>query len=401
MNDRPEAPAAAAQAAPPTPAPAPAPVAAAPAAAPPPAATITTATVTAKPRRRLLRFALLVLLPLVAIGAGAEIYLHGGRYITTDNAYVNAQKVLVTPEVSGTVSAVTVTEGQHLKQGDTLFTIDRKPFELALAQAQAALAAAQSNYNGLKVKWTGLAPQIDLAQQTIALKQAELDRKTKLAANKVVAQTDVDQARADLQSAKTALEVLEQSRRDMASQLGGSPDTPLEAYPPYAQAKVAVDQAQWNLDQTVLKSPIDGVATQVSNIQLGRYLPAGTAVFAIVSDKDIWLDANPKETDITYLVPGQAVDVTVDTYSGQTFTGHVASISPGTGAQFSIIPPQNAAGNWVKVVQRVPVRIEFDPGQNTAKLRAGMSASVAIDTHRTRSLAGLLGMVANAQTPEQ
>jgi membrane fusion protein, multidrug efflux system len=390
MNDRPESP----------------PAAAAPSAPPsaPPAAvasSVVTVEVATKPRRRFLRFLLLVLVPLAAAGAGIAIYLHGGRYITTDNAYVNAQKVLVTPEISGTVSSIAVAEGQHLKQGDILFTIDPKPYELALAQAKGALFGAQTDYNGLKVQYAGLDPQIALARETVDLKRTDLDRKTALAANKVVAATDVDSAKADLQTARSALEVLQQTQRDIASQLGGSPDMPVDVYPPYARAKVAVDQAQWNLDQTVLKAPMDGIATQVDNIQLGRYLSAGTTVFAIVSGKDIWLDANPKETDITYLAPGQQVDVTVDTFSGRTFTGHVESISPGTGAQFSIIPPQNAAGNWVKVVQRVPVRIAFDPGQNTSMLRAGMSANVSIDTHRTRSLAGLLGMVANAETPGQ
>ena len=358
-------------------------------------------TETAKPRRRWLRVLLLLVVPLIATIAGAQIYLRGGRYISTDNAYVSAQKILVTPEISGTVSAVAVTEGQHLKQGDELFTIDRKPYELSLAQAEAALATAAAAYNGLKVKWSGLEPQIGLARDTVRLRQVELDRKTALLANKVVAASDVDALRANLQAAKSALEVLQQSRNDFAMQLGGSPDTPLESYPPYTQAKVAVEQAQWNLEQTVLKAPMDGVATQVTNIQLGRYIAAGTTVFAIVSDSDLWLDANPKETDITYLIQGQSVAMTVDTFPDHAFTGHVASISPGTGSQFSIIPPQNAAGNWVKVVQRVPVRIEFDPGQDVSKLRAGMSASVAIDTHRTRSLAALLGMVANAQTPRQ
>ena len=378
---------------------APAPRALQPAAAP--AAVIKAETVKAKPQRRLLRFALLLVIPFIAAGVGVEIYLRGGRYIATDNAYVNAQKVLVTPEISGTISAITVTEGQHLKQGDTLFTIDRKPYEMALAQAQTTLARAANDYNGLKEKWSGLDPQIALAKDTVDLRQTDLDRRAALLASKVVAASDVDAIRANVQTAKSALEVLQQSQRDIASQLGGSSATPLDSYPPYAQAKVAVDQAQWSLDQTVLKAPIDGVATQVTNIQLGRFLAAGTTVFAIVSGTDIWLDANPKETDITYLIQGQSADVTVDTFAGRTFTGHVVSISPGTGALFSIIPPQNAAGNWVKVVQRVPLRIEFDSGQDLSKLRAGMSASVSIDTHRSRSLAGLLNMEANAQTPGQ
>jgi len=352
----------------------------------------------AKPRRRWLRSLLLVGVPLIALGAGTAIYLNGGRYISTDNAYVGAQKVLVTPEISGTIDKIAVTEGQHLKAGDVLFTLDRAPYELALNEAKAALARAATDFDSLKVKYQGLEPQIALATDTVALRQADLDRKQLLLASKVVSTSDVDTYRISLQDAKAALEVLQQSQRDILSQLGGNAAAPIESYPPWQQAKAALDQAQWNLDRTVLKAPMDGVATQVSNIQLGRYLAAGTTVFAIMSTDDVWVDANPKETDITYLIPGQEVTITVDAFPKAPLKGHVESISPGTGSQFSVIPAQNAAGNWVKVVQRVPVRITFDPGADTSKLRSGMSANVDIDTKRTRSLAGLLGMEAAAQT---
>ena len=356
------------------------------------------AAVAAKPRRRWLRFLLLVAVPLISAVAGVEIYLHGGRYISTDNAYVSAQKILVTPEISGTIDAIAVSEGEHLKAGDVLFTIDRKPYEMALAEAEAALARAANDFAGLRDRHAGLQSQIALSSQTAALRQSDLDRKQSLLASHVASNADVDTYRISLQDAKAALAVLEQSQREIASQLGGDMAAPLGNYAPYRQAKVAVDRAQWNLDRTVLKAPLDGIATQVTNIQMGRYLAAGTTVFAIVSDSDVWVDANPKETDITYLVQGQEVTVTVDAFPDKPLKGHVASISPGTGAQFSLIPAQNASGNWVKVVQRVPVRIAIDGGQNTASLRAGMSASVAIDTHRTRSVAGLLGLEAAAQT---
>ena len=354
-----------------------------------------------KPRRRWLRRLLLGAVPVIAVVAGSVIYLQGGRYISTDNAYVGAQKVLVTPEISGTVASITVTEGQHLKAGDVLFAFDRKPYELALEQANAALANAANSFAGLKTQLAGFSGQIALAQETVALRQAELDRKAALLASRVAAASDVDADRVNLQAAKSALAVLEQNQRDVLSQLGGNADASIESFAPWQSAKAAVDQAQWNLDQTVVHAPLDGIATQVSNIQLGRYLMAGTTVFAIVSDRDIWVDANPKETDITYLAEGQDVTVTVDAFSNEPLKGHVASISPGTGSQFSLIPAQNAAGNWVKVVQRVPVRVAFDAGQDTSNLRAGMSATVAIDTHRVRTLAGLFGLEAAAHTMDQ
>lgn len=362
---------------------------------------ITTEPVVQKPRRKWLRRILLLAVPLVALVAGVAIYLNGGRYISTDNAYIAAQKVLVTPQISGTVDKISVTEGQALKAGDVLFTIDPKPYRLALAEAEAALARAATDFSVLKSRYQGFEPQIELARNTVALRQSELDRKSQLLASKVVAKADIDEDRINLQTAKSALEALQQEQRDVLSQLGGNAAAALETYAPWLSAKVATERAQWQLDQTVLRAPLDGIATQVSNIQMGRYLNAGTAVFAIVSGSDVWVDANPKETDITWLVPDQEVTITVDAFSSTALKGHVASISPGTGSQFSLIPPQNAAGNWVKVVQRVPVRIEFDRGQDISKLRAGMSVNVDIDTHRTRTIAGLLHLEAVAQTVSQ
>lgn len=348
------------------------------------------APVSPKPRRRWLRRFLLLVVPVVAIVAGLAIYLHGGRYISTDNAYVSAQKVLVTPQISGTVNDIKVTEGQKLKAGDVLFTIDPKPYEIALAEAKAALTRAETDFAALKTQYQGFAPQIEVAQNTVNLRQEEVDRKSKLLASKVVARADIEEDQVNLETARASLSSLVQGQRNALSQLGGNPDATLETYGPWLSAKASVDRAQWDLAQTVLKAPLDGVATQVSNIQLGRYLAAGSPVFAIVSDSDVWVDANPKETDITWLKPDQQVTVTVDAFPSQPLKGHVASISPGTGAQFSLIPAQNAAGNWVKVVQRVPVRITLDAGQDLSTLRAGMSVNVDIDTHRTRTLAGLL-----------
>ncbi len=365
------------------------------------ASDVKTAEVPAKPKRRWLRRILLIVVPALALAGGLAFYLHGGRYISTDNAYVGAQKVLVTPQISGTVAAISVAEGQKLKAGDVLFTIDRKPYELEVAAAEAALQRAATDFNTLKSRYEGFAPQIELARHTVDLRQAELDRKSQLLADKVVAKSDIDEDDIAVEAARSSLETLEQGQREALSALNGNPGATLETYAPWLSAKAALDRAQWNLDQTVLRAPMDGIATQVSNIQLGRYLTAGSAVFAIVSDGDVWIDANPKETDITYLKPNQDVTVTIDAFSNLRFKAHVASISPGTGSQFSLIPAQNAAGNWVKVVQRVPVRIEFDKGQDLSQLRAGMSANVDIDTHRQRSLAGLFSEDANAQEVAQ
>jgi membrane fusion protein, multidrug efflux system len=198
---------------------------------------------------------------------------------------------------------------------------------------------------------------------------------------------------------------LQLGRQQLSStlnQLLGRIDLPIEEFPPYRQAKAALDQAQRDLDHTALKAPIAGTATQVDNIQLGRFVTAGTPVFSVIDDSAPWVDANPKETDITWLRAGQKVDIDVDSFPDRTFHGTVASVSPGTGAQFAILPPQNANGNWVKVVQRVPVRIVFDRGQDLSLLRAGMSVAVDIDTGRRRTFASLIGAspsVAKEATP--
>ncbi|MFO1033992.1 MAG: HlyD family secretion protein [Hyphomicrobiales bacterium] len=349
-----------------------------------------------KRRRRLLRLLLLGVIPLVALGIGAEFYLRGGRYIATDNAYVGAQKVLVTPQVSGTIDAISVVEGQSLKAGDPLFSIDRKPYEIALAQSEAALAKAGNDFHTLASRLQALKVQIALASDTVALRQGEFDRKSNLLRNKVASVTDVEENRIAAQQAKAALELLQQQQAETLAQLGGKEDAALAGFAPYAAAKAAVEQAQWNLDHTVIKAPLAGIATQVSNIQMGRYLTAGSTVFAIVSDDGLWVDANPKETDITWLVKGQPATVTVDAFPDHPIKAHVEAISPGTGAQFSLIPAQNASGNWVKVVQRVPVRLVMDETLAQGMLRAGMSVSVKIDTGRERSLMKLLGLTAAA-----
>ncbi|MBX6426572.1 MAG: HlyD family secretion protein [Variibacter sp.] len=351
--------------------------------------------------RRRVRLVLLILLPLLAVAAGLSFYLAGGRYITTDNAYVGAQKVLITPDVSGKIVSVAVREGQHVKRGDPLFEIDPEPFRLAVAQAQARVAAVRTDFANLKANLAATERLIELAEQSVRLKQNDVDRKSALLANRAGAQADVDTAVAALVAAKTQREQLKQQRDSYLTQLLGDPDLPIEKFPPYLQAAAALDQARRDLAHTTVRAPMNGMATQVPSIQLGRYVSAGTPVFALVDDANLWLDANPKETDVTHLRLGQPATIYVDAFPDRTFRGTVAAVSPGTGAQFAILPPQNASGNWVKVVQRLPVRIEFAPGQDLERLRAGMSAVVEIDTGRRRSLATLFGFAATAKDPAQ
>jgi membrane fusion protein, multidrug efflux system len=342
------------------------------------------------------RLMLLVVVPaLVALGV-LWFYLSGGRYITTDNAYVGSQKVLITPDISGKVMSIAVREGQHVNVGDVVFEIDSAPYKIVVAQVEARLAGAEANYQNLRATIDSLGKQIDLAKQLLALRQADLQRKNDLLSSHSGSKADVDASQIAVAAASTQLELLRQQHGVALANLRGRSDLPVEEYPAYMEAKAALDQAHRDLTNTILKAPISGIATQVTSIQMGRYLTAGTPVFSIVSDTDSWIDANPKETDITFLRIGQPVSITIDTFPDRTWQGEVAAISPGTGAEFAILPPQNASGNWVKVVQRVPVRIAFSAGQSTDVLRAGMSAIIKIDTGRQRSLQALLGLHADA-----
>jgi membrane fusion protein (multidrug efflux system) len=345
-------------------------------------------------RRRLL---LLVVLPLIVGTAGLAFYLAGGRYMTTDNAYVGAQKVLITPDISGKIAKVVVREGQRVQIGDPLFEIDPEPFRLALQQAQARLANVQTDHANLISNDRALSRLIELAQKTTDLKRQDVERKTTLMANRTGSQFDLDSSNTQLVTAQTQVEQLGQQQAGIRNQLLGKSDLPLTEFPPYLQAKAVLDQAQRDLNHTLVRAPIAGNATQVDNIQPGRFVNAGTPVLSVIDDTHPWVEANPKETDFTYVALGQKVTVVVDAFPKHTFSGRVTSLSPGTGAQFAILPPQNASGNWVKVVQRVPIRITFDPDESTQKLRAGMSAYVSVDTGRSRSLMALLGLSAPAQ----
>jgi membrane fusion protein (multidrug efflux system) len=348
-----------------------------------------------------LRLVLLVIIPLIAVVVGAYFYLTSGRYISTDNAYVGAQKVLITPDISGKIAKVTVTEGQRVNAGDALLEIDAEPFRISVTQAEARLASVRTEFLNLKTNLASLTRRIALARETVDLKQRDVERKNTLLSNKSGSQMDMDNSLNAVVTAKTQLEMLEQQEQGILNQLLGDKDLPIEKYPPYAQASAALDQAKRDLDHTVLRAPIAGMATQVASIQMGRYVTAGTPVFSLIDDTRPWVDANPKETDITHLRIGQPVSISVDTFPGRTFHGTVAAVSPGTGAQFAILPPQNASGNWVKVVQRVPVRIEFAPTEDVRDLRAGMSVTVDIDTGRQNTVLSSLGLSSRAAEPRK
>jgi membrane fusion protein, multidrug efflux system len=337
-------------------------------------------------RRVSSRFILMIVLPALAIAGGAYWWLSSGRYVSTDNAYIGADKALITPQVTGAIVHIDVGEGQHVKAGRRLFQIDPEPYRNALALARGKLDAAKQQYQNQQLSYKSNQDQITLSQEAVQLRQADYDRKTRLATQNYATRVDLMNSAAALVQAKQILALVQQLQTSAMLQLGGNPDAPLEQFPAYVQSKAQLDDAERNLRNTDVVAPIDGIATQVPQIQLGRVVAAGAPVFAIMADHGLWIDANPKESDLTYVHGGLPVSISVDTFPNRTWRGVVASIAPGTGAQFAILPPQNANGNWVKVVQRVPVRVEFAPDEDTSGLRAGLSTVVTIDTGRQHSL---------------
>ena len=283
-----------------------------------------------------------------------------------------------------------VVEGQKVKVGDPLFDIDPKPYEIALALAKGKRDAAKIEFANLQSSYVSNADQIKMGEDAVRVRQADFDRKNDLAISRSGTAADRDTSMANLIQAKQLLEFVKLQQATVKVKLGGGPNTTIDQFPDYMQANAAVDDAERNLRNTRVLAPIDGVATQVPEIELGRVAAAGQPVFAVVANTGLWVDANPKESDLTYVHVGLPASVSVDTFPDREWKGTICSIAPGTGAQFAILPPQNATGNWVKVVQRVPLRFCFDPHEDTTGLRAGMSAYVTIDTGRVRTLAGTL-----------
>lgn len=345
----------------------------------------------APPRRRLsLRRVLLLAGPLLVVAVAAVTYLTGGRYVSTDNAYVQAGKASISTDVSGNVAEIAVRNNQHVKAGDLLFRLDDEPYRIALEGATAQLGVTRDTIEGEKANYRQKLEAIKQVQTDLDYYQREYQRQSDLYKSRVNAQAQLDQARRNLDATRQKLEAARQDAAAVLAGLGGKADAPVEQYPAWQQAKAAVDKAARDLRRTRVLAPMDGIVTQVDALQPGEYLAPQQAAIAIVSDKDVWVEANPKETDLTYVRPGDKATVTVDTYPGRDWQATVASVSPATGAEFSVLPAQNASGNWVKVVQRVPVRLQLELPADAPPLRTGMSAEVEIDTGHSRSLGGVL-----------
>jgi membrane fusion protein (multidrug efflux system) len=336
--------------------------------------------------RRPARWALFALLPFALIGGGYW-YVTGGQVMSTDDAYVEAETVGISTDVSGIVKQVDVTENEHVVRGQVLYRLDPRQFQIALANAKANLAQTALTIDAMKQDYLQMLSDVTAQQAQVALNQATYDRSASLVGTGAVSKATYDQGRFTLEAQQGKLQSLRQQAAVQLAKLDGDPNIPVTQHPMYLRAKAQVEEAQRQLDGSVITAPFPGIVTQVPAIAPGKYLTASTTAFYLVATDYVWVDATPKETELTYVRPGQPVAVTVDTYPDAEWHGTVESVSPAAAQQFSLLPAQNTSGNWVKVVQRVPMRVRVDTSdEHLPLLRAGMSVEVDVDTGHARGL---------------
>lgn len=328
--------------------------------------------------------------PLLVILGALWIYFDGGRYVSEENAYVKTGSVAITPEVGGRVTHVAVTDNQTIKKGDLLLEIDPQPYQIAVDGAKANLGIVKNKLQGLIDTYKARSADIKQAQASVNFAQSEFDRIQKLQKDGTVSQSALDAARRDLLQAQAQLSSLEEDARSALAQLGGNVDLPLEKQAEFLQAQAADAKAERDLRLTRLTAPFDGTVTQVDTVQPGTILAADQPAFYLVSNTDVWVEANLKETAIGHVRPGDSATIVLDAYPQTTFQATVENVSPASGATFALLPPQNATGNWVKVVQRIPVRLKLEQVPDQPRLIEGMSATVDIDTGYRRTFGTLV-----------
>jgi membrane fusion protein (multidrug efflux system) len=329
----------------------------------------------------------------LALVAGLWYYLATGRYVSTDDSSVRAAQATISANVPGRVTGLEVHDNQSVQRGDVLFRLDERSFRIAVEEAQAKLAAARMQISAAKATYRHQLADLAATRDTLAYQRHELERQQRLLQSGISSRAQFEQSQHAVQLAESQLASAQQQVGSVLALLGGNPDLPLDQHPVVMQAQAALDRANLDLSYTVIRAPDDGVVARVEQLQVGDYINAAVPVFGLVSSRDVWVEANFKEDDLTYMRPGQSAEVSIDAYPGRRFKAQVVSLSPGTGAQFSLLPPENATGNWVKVVQRVPVRLQlessaFDDG---LALHAGLSAEVTVDTEHHRHLFGHAG----------
>ncbi len=343
-----------------------------------------------RPLRQRLRLPLMLLGPVAVLVAAGWWYLTSGRYVATDDAYVQAARVQISNDISGRVIDVAVHNNERVNKGQVLFRIDPRPFQIAVEQAKARLAAARLQIAAMKATYREKVSTANAMAATLAYRQRERDRQQQLMARGFASQQQFDQAEQAFEVARAQLAADQHDVAIALANLDGNPDLPVDQHPSVEEAQAALDQAELNLSYTVVRAPENGIVTKVDQLQPGDWVQgvntgaAPTTLFYLVSTDRIWVEANFKETELTQMRPGQQATVEIDTYPDEVFHATVESLSPGTGLTFSLLPPENATGNWVKVVQRLPVRLAIDNPDPSRPLHAGLSAYVDVDTHYRR-----------------
>ena len=336
-------------------------------------------------RRILVRSVLLVMIPLVMLCVGLYLYAAGGRYVTTENAYVKANVIIISPEISGRVTMVGIEDNQPVALDQVLLKLDARPYEIELARTRARMDVIGTELNSLRADYREAEVQTEQANEKVKHFKRRLERQKKLRNQGLGIEEQYDEAYHALQLSKKQVQINQQRVQKVLAALGGDAALPVEQHPRYLAAQSIHEQAAVDLAGTTLRAPASGVVSNMK-LQVGEYAQAGKPVFSLIQDDPVWVEANLKETQLTHIHTGQLASVVADAYPDRTWETTVASIAPATGAEFSVLPPQNASGNWVKVVQRVPIRLQIDNNDPLHRLRAGMTVTVRIDTRRERQL---------------
>ena len=343
----------------------------------------------ARTRRSRWRLPLLVAGPVTAIVLALAVYFMGGRYVSEENSYIGANTIAIAPQVSGVVTEITASQNQQVDAGQPLFKIDPEPYQIALDGAKAQLGITHDQIAAQMETYKSHQQQVQQAQASLTYVQQELQRAQQLVSRGAATQAQLDAATRDQQVASRALASAQSEAAAALAQIGGDGDKPIEQRPQYIAIEAKLRDAERNLRLTQVSAPFAGVVTNVNAIDIGAYLAAGQQAMSMVAVQNAWAASNLRETDLTHVRPGDPATVEVDTYPDHPFRAHVQTINPATGAVFALIPPQNASGNWVKVVQRVPVRVTIDHQDGDPVLRNGLSCTVTIDTGNRRTLSTL------------
>ncbi|MGB7300534.1 MAG: HlyD family secretion protein [Burkholderiaceae bacterium] len=329
------------------------------------------------------RVLLMGVIPLAAIAGGLYFYYTGGRYISTENAYVRAETITISPDIDGRVTAVNVTNNQRVVRGSELFRLDPEPLRLMVGEAEAQVQLARVSIDTMRADYREAVASIRTARQQVLYLQRRLDRQAKLIQRGVVTAEKLDDAEHELRVAQQQVTTLNLRARRTLANLGGDINIDYDAHPAYQAAQYRLDLARTRERQTVVRAPADGVVSNMT-LQAGEYVKQGQAIFSMVNDSNVWVEANLKETQLTHLEKGQRATLSIDAYPDVEWQAVVSDIAPATGAEFALLPPQNATGNWVKVVQRVPVHLHIELQPDAPRLRAGMTVTASIDTGRER-----------------